>query len=181
MNAAATNVHKNNINNNIKNIHHPLLPLSKFELKMPAEGNNDIVKIYVDGSYNVDQKIGAYAFVVINQCNNVVYSECRSIVKAGLLAGRQVGCECKAVVEAVRWCVNNNAVCDIYYDLINLQKWIDDIWGKKPWKTNTPYSQAYRYYCLNNRRHIRSMVKVKSHSGVFYNEMVDTMCQSCYV
>ena len=139
-----------------------------------------IYKIYVDGSYNRHKKVGSYAFVVVNDNDVVVHSEKNSITNVGLLEGHQVGCECKAVVEALRWCIKENVVCDIYYDFANLRYWIDDLWGNKPWKTNTAYSKAYRYYCMSNRKHIRNMIKVKSHTGDVHNEMVDTMCNSCY-
>ena len=142
--------------------------------------NDMVYKIYVDGSYNRHKGIGSYAFVVINDSGQVIYRENRVVTNEGLLKGHQVGCECKAVVEALRWCVTNDSVCDIYYDFANLKYWIDDIWGNKPWKTNTEYSKAYRYYCISNRRHINDMIKVKSHTGDKFNEMVDSMCNSCY-
>jgi len=140
----------------------------------------NIYKIYTDGSYNKDAGVGAYAFIVVNDNNQIVHRNSGIVTNAGLLRGWQIGCECKAVVEALRWCNSNNAVCDIYYDLVNLRNWVNDLWGCKAWKTNTEYSKAYRYYVLNNRQHLRNMVKVKSHSGNFYNEMVDGMCNQCY-
>ena len=139
-----------------------------------------LYKIYVDGSYNKENGVGAYAFVVVNDNNQLVHKQSSIVSNTELLEGWQVGCECKAVVEAIRWCVNNNAVCDIYYDLANLKNWVNDLWGNKAWKTNTKYSQAYRYYIMNNRQYLRNMVKVKSHTGDFYNEMVDSMCNQCY-
>ena len=101
-----------------------------------------IYKIYVDGSYNRHKKVGSYAFMVLSDNDETIYSESKTITNEKLLKGHQVGCECKAVVEALRWCIKQNAVCDIYYDFANLRYWIDDLWGNKPWKTNTAYSKA---------------------------------------
>jgi ribonuclease HI len=140
---------------------------------------NIVYRVYVDGSYNRHNKVGAYAFVVVDD-GGVVYSEANRIVNARLLMGYQVGCECKAVVQALKWCISNDVVMDVYYDFANLRYWICDIWGEKPWKVNTDYSEAYRRYCLSNSRHIRSMIKVSSHTGDRYNEMADSMCSSCY-
>jgi ribonuclease HI len=140
-----------------------------------------VYDVYVDGSYNRHKKIGSYAFVVIDRNKSVIYSECAAVTNIRLLAGHQVGCECKAVVQALKWSIQHDVVIDLYYDLVNLKNWIDDLWGNKPWSVNTEYSKAYREYCLSNRRHIRRMIKVKSHSGNLFNEMVDGMCQSCYV
>ena len=142
---------------------------------------NNIYRVYVDGSYNAGLKVGAYAFVVVDDNNMVVHRDCGVVVHVGLLAGHHIGCECKAVVEALKWCVSRGIVCDIYYDLVNLRSWVQDLWNEKPWRTNMDYSQAYRYYVLNNRQHLRNMIPVKSHAGDYFNEMVDTMCGECYI
>ena len=110
-------------------------------------------------SYNVGLKVGAYAFVVVDDDNMVVHRDCGVVVHVGLLAGHNIGCECKAVVEALKWCVSSGVVCDIYYDLVNLRSWVQDLWNEKPWRTNMDYSQVYRYYIMNNRQHLRNMSK----------------------
>lgn len=142
---------------------------------------NDIqYKVYVDGSYNRALGVGAYAFIVVNVDGEIIYRESDIIKNKRLLVGHQVGCECKSVIQALKWCIKNEVVMEIYYDFANLKYWIQDIWGDRAWNTNTEYTNAYREYCIKNKKYISRMIKVKSHTGDYYNEMVDKLCGQCY-
>lgn len=145
------------------------------------EGNKEkeVVKAYVDGSYR--NKKAAWAFVVIKD-DNVIHEACGVINDEQVNLGHQIGGECQSVLKALQWAAEHNKQLIIYYDYIGLMKWVADIIRPrcKPWRTNKEYTVAYRKTCLVYRDYIKDFVKVKSHSGVKWNEYVDSLAEKAY-
>ncbi len=141
--------------------------------------NKEEVSVYVDGSYNCYKKIGTWGFLVVNGKNEVIHKEKGKLTDPVILEGWQVGVELEAVIQAVRFCKQNNLVCNIYYDLLNIYYWVRDLFcNEKPWKRKKIYTQNYRRFIEENRETIKSFIWVKGHSGNFYNEMIDGYLKS---
>lgn len=137
-----------------------------------------VYNIYVDGSFgHQNQHIGGWSFIVtLNEA--VIDSGRGQIVNSNILEGRQVGCECFAVQEALKWARAKNVKINIFFDYIGLKMWINDIWGGKPWKQNKFYTKEYRKFCLENRDLIVDFIKVEAHSGDRFNEMADELAKN---
>jgi ribonuclease HI len=134
------------------------------------------INIYTDGSYSALKNIGKWAFIAIEN-DKIIFQDSGLITDKLILTGFQVGAECEAVTQALTWAKNNGYKANIYFDFQNLRFWIADLFGEKPWKTNKPYTAEYRKKVLELREHLDSMVKVKSHSGVLHNELVDQLAK----
>mgnify|MGYP003634196738 CR=1 FL=1 len=132
------------------------------------------VDLYVDGSFR-DGRI-LWAYVIVENDKNI-WQGCGGVKdpNAELLSGRQVGGECLAVIEGVKHCALKGMEVNIYYDYTGLRNWISDIFGDTPWKANKSYTKEYRNFCLEHRDNIIGMTKVKSHSGIKWNEYVDQL------
>lgn len=132
------------------------------------------VNIYSDGSFIEDK--ARWAFLV-DDGGRVVHSAGGIIDDPIWNQGRQVGGECRAVIEGIKWCVSNGYKARIYHDYTGLFEWVADYFNKVPWKANTEYTKYYRKYISENLSHITEFVKVKAHSGNKYNEMVDKIAK----
>jgi ribonuclease HI len=134
----------------------------------------EILNIYVDGSF-LEETVG-WAFIILDSSDKVVHSA------SGTLSGEissmhQVGGELKAVLEAISYCKKCQKVAKLFYDYEGIEKWVADLFGGKPWKTNNQWTQKYRAYLLENKGFIHSMEKVKSHTGNVGNELVDSLAK----
>lgn len=130
------------------------------------------IDIYVDGSFKDGKVLWGY-IVVLNE--EIVHSDNGEIIDPAVVEGRQVGGECQAVIEALKYCKQYDHRADIYFDYIGLRAWIADCWDEKPWKTNKVYTKKYRAFCLDHRQYFDNFVKVKSHSGNKWNDEVDKL------
>jgi ribonuclease HI len=133
----------------------------------------DTLTIYVDGSF-IGEETG-WGYVIVNG-DEVVKTDF-GVLTGEITSMHQVGGELKAVIEAVQYCKKNDKQAVIYYDYEGIEKWIADLFGGKPWKTNNEWTTKYRTYMLKHKDFIRSMTKVKSHTGVKFNEMADEICK----
>lgn len=133
----------------------------------------DIVNLYVDGSW--DGKFAKWAFIIWDFEHVRIGQGSGKILDPKINTGRQIGGECEAVIQGIKWCEERNFKADIYYDYIGLHNWIADIFNKKPWDTKRDYTKKYRDFMLNHQKYINKMIKVKSHSGNFFNDEVDKL------
>lgn len=135
-----------------------------------------IIDIYTDGSYSAIKNVGKWAFVAVEN-NEIIFKNSGLITDKNFLTGYQISCECQAVLEGLTWAKNNNYKAKIHVDYLGLICWVNDIWNEKPWKTNKEYTILYREKVRELRENLDSMVKVKSHSGNFYNELTDRLAK----
>lgn len=132
------------------------------------------VEVYVDGSFKNGR--ASWAFAVIK--DGAVISEAAGIITdKEINKGHQIGGECAAVINALKWAAKNNKSLIVYYDYVGLKNWIADLINPRhrPWARNRSYTEAYRRFCLNHKNHIKKFIKVKGHSGNKWNEYVDKL------
>ncbi len=136
-----------------------------------------IVFIYVDGSFNSVIEKASWAFLVVNDKDEVIFKN-RGVLEGEINSMWQVGGEIKAVENAIQYCKENNLLGWFNYDYKGIEHWISDITRntQKPlWKTKNKFTKEYREFMLSNKEFIYKMEWVKSHSNNKYNDMVDEL------
>ena len=138
---------------------------------------DDKIDVYVDGSYKPKDNKARWAYIIV-QNNKKIHSDSGIIDDEETNKGRQVGGECQAVVEAVKYLQLKGLKAKIYYDYIGVKSWVADIFDEKTWTAKKKYTQEYREFILENRDCIVDMIKVKAHTGNYWNEHVDKIAGS---
>ena len=129
----------------------------------------NLIEAYVDGSWMAG-RVG-WATVILK--GGKLYGEFSGALDDEEVQGtRQVAGELKAVEQTLYWCVEQDIKeITIYYDYAGVKEWVTGAW-----KAKLPLTQKYRDYVRSLDVKI-SWVKVKSHSGVKYNEMADKLAK----
>ncbi len=134
-----------------------------------------VVDIYTDGSRNYNATITSWGFVVLD--SGAIIEERNGILTGPITIMYQIGGECQAVIEALKYCKQNNFKCDIYFDYIGLKCWVNDLFGEKPWQTKNQWTKAYREELLSLKEFLNNMIKVKGHSNNEFNEYADLLAK----
>jgi len=131
--------------------------------------DNNIYRIYVDGSF-MDEKVG-YGAVIVKK-DEPVKELFGQVTVDYAIQSRQVGGEIFAVQESLKWC-KEQGIKDItiYYDFQNLEKW-----ATGEYKTNNILSKRYKSFIDSCGMNIK-WIKVKSHTGVKWNERADELAK----
>lgn len=132
-----------------------------------AHGSSSI-EIYVDGSYNQDYKVLGYACVIVKD-SKVFHTIAKGIRANGTENTWNIAAEISAALSGVKWAVDNNyKKVNLYYDYTGIASWVDGSWS-----AGTIDSINYVDDIKEYQKAIDiEFVKVKAHSGDFYNEMV---------
>ena len=137
--------------------------------KEPPEKSKTDYQAYVDGSYNKDKETVGYGAIILKGDKELVRLSGR-VDK--YTESRQVGGELKATMAVVDWCQKNSIPeIDIYYDYKGIE-----MWATGRWKTEKAISWEYRVYMQNSKIKIH-WHKVKSHTGVHWNEVADELAK----
>lgn len=132
------------------------------------------LKVYVDGSYSKALNRAGYGCVFIE--NNEIIYKISQAVSINLEENLwNVTAEIEGVLAAVEWAIQNKYKdISLHYDYEGLEKWFDG-----SWKANKQTTKSYinRMKNYNNKINIH-FVKVKAHSGDYFNEMVDSLAKS---
>lgn len=131
------------------------------------------VVAYTDGSYDPGSKIFSYGVIIIRRKKITKFSMAfKDYEKAKM---RNVAGEIEGAKKVIEYCLNNNIKSvDIYYDYEGIEKWCTG-----EWKVTKLETREYREYYLKAAKKIKiHFVKVKSHSGNRYNDMVDTLAKN---
>ena len=139
--------------------------------------DHEIVKAYVDGSYDHSQKAYAGGGVLI-----LNGEEIHTISKAGydeeLATMRNVAGELLGAMEAMAWFDQYHKQMSlkklvIYHDYEGIAKW-----AQGDWKTNREGTKAYKATCEAYKKKFPiEFVKVAAHTGDHYNEMADQLAK----
>lgn len=125
------------------------------------------IDFYVDGSFHENKVKYASIKIVNGKKTNCIYgvSDNPHIQKY-----KNIAAELKAVVETVNYCKKNNIKeINLYYDYEGIEKWVSG-----EWKTKNFMTQEYKKYMITNKNKIKiNFIKIKAHSGNYFNEMVD--------
>lgn len=132
--------------------------------------SQEIVHCYVDGGYVKGR--ATWGFIVINKDNKLIHKSKGKLI-GSINKMNQIGGEIYSAMQAVEYCRNNNYKCLIFFDFVGIKHWVADIFGKQPWKAKNHWTKQYREFMILNKEYIEGMVKVKSHSGNYWNEYVD--------
>lgn len=138
---------------------------------MPQD--DGIVKVYVDGSYDVATGHYASGAVILTDGKTIELNECYTDDAGSKL--RNVAGEIKGAVLAIEYCKAHGIdELVIYHDYLGIGKWADD-----EWKANLDMTREYKEYIREKRKTMKiSFVKVKGHSGDKYNEMADALAKA---
>jgi len=132
----------------------------------------DVLKAYVDGSYNIATGEYGYGAVLLSKDKEIELSEKGEDKELATM--RNVAGEIKGAEAAMKYAIENNfKKIIIYHDYEGISKWCMGLW-----KTNKEGTIAYKkfYDGISDRISIE-FVKVKGHSGDKYNEIADVLAK----
>lgn len=130
------------------------------------------MKVYVDGSWKAGKpNISGWACIILDVKDNIVYQG-SGVIKC---VSRQIDGELFSVIQALGILqYYEGESFDIYYDYAGIEAWATGKWKAKS-DVAKDYVDAINEFDFLHEK-IR-FVKVKSHSGDFYNELVDRLAQ----
>ena len=135
----------------------------------------DIVKVYVDGTFLNGMYAGGY---VVMKGDKVLYQDCGiGTNDPELLAMRNISGEMIAAMRATSWIDEHVGRGTIVHDYIGLSKWVTG-----EWKANKKYTKMYAdymspFYVLE----IINFEWVKGHTNVLGNEIADNLAEQAIV
>jgi len=138
----------------------------------PEEETFDKPTAYVDGSF--DSRSGAYSFGAILFYQNQKFTFNRKFESDEYSFARNVAGEVRGASFIIQYAIKNNIkTLDLFYDYQGIESWYTG-----EWKANNMLTKRYQEFANNNKDKIKvNFVKVKSHTGVKYNEEVDLLAK----
>lgn len=135
---------------------------------------DDVVKVYVDGSYSKSLGTAGYGCVFVHN-DKVMHKISQNIEIDSQENLWNVSAEIAGVLAAVKWAIDKelNAI-SIYYDYEGLKNWFDGSW-KANKQTTRSYVEMMKVYAQKVKI---NFFKVKAHSGDFFNEMADELAKA---
>lgn len=130
------------------------------------------IDIYVDGSFNGQN--ASWAYIVVDD-NKVISQDSGTITDPELNLGWQIAGELQAVIEAIKYCKARDLAARIFYDYAGIE-----YWATGSWRAKKSYTIAYAKFMAENKEYIKEFVKIKSHTGNFWNEKVDRLAKMSY-
>lgn len=135
--------------------------------------DSSAMTVYVDGSY-VPFMPDRYSFGAVFLQNGTIQTVGRCFIDPVNAEMRNVAGEVAGVRYAMEYCIEQKiSSVSIYYDYAGLEKWCTG-----EWKANKEGTKALKTYydSIKNKLQV-SFHKVKSHTGVKYNEMADRLAK----
>jgi len=136
----------------------------------------DCLHAYVDGSYNSSD--GRYSYGVVCVKDNVVeYIESNAEKDTSEKNIRQIAGELKGAVRAVEYGLNQNETkIVLFHDYEGIAHHATGAWDRKEESSMEYYNKMQK---LMNSGIEVIFVKVDSHTGDLFNELVDEKCKEC--
>lgn len=142
-----------------------------------VENNEDnpnflIPTAYVDGSFNKDTCEYSFGALIFLSDGKHVFS--KKFEPDNYSSNRNVAGEVRGASFVINYAIKHNIKeLDLYYDYQGIESWYTG-----EWKANIELTQKYREFAINNKDVIKvNFHKVKSHTGVKYNEEVDLLAK----
>ncbi len=150
---------------------HENSPINSF--KSLGEVDN-ILRIYVDGSYSASKNEFSYGLAAVKN-NEVIFKDKGKGENEAAAALRNVSGEVLGAMKAVEFAINNEySEIAIYFDYQGIESW-----ALGTWKRNNIITQGYHEFMQDKMKKIKiSFVKVKGHSGDEYNDLADSLAKS---
>lgn len=135
------------------------------------EADKDTVIAYVDGSFNLPEKIYGAGVVLIKDGNEECFKKSYS---DSFYTHRNVAGEVKASELAINLAIEKGyKKIIIYHDYQGIKSWADG-----EWKTNNELTKSYKTFIDRKREEIQiGFVKVKGHSNDKYNDLADKLAK----
>lgn len=135
------------------------------------EVDEDTVIAYVDGSFNLPEKIYGAGVVLIKDGNEECFKKSYS---DSFYTHRNVAGEVKASELAINLAIEKGyKKIIIYHDYQGIKSWADG-----DWKTNNELTKSYKAFVDRKREEIQiGFVKVKGHSNDKYNDLADRLAK----
>lgn len=135
---------------------------------------NSTIDVWVDGACfpqaNGSMRIGWG--VLITKGGQEVFRDKGNDIPPEAWVHRNVAGEIWAILKALAWCQANQVTgITIHFDYQGLENWVTGAW-----KTKLPFTQAYAHAVRKAGIKIR-WEKVKAHSGIPENELVDKLAK----
>jgi viroplasmin and RNaseH domain-containing protein len=146
----------------------------KAEAETPSESiDPNRMTVYVDGSF-MPHKPGVFSFGVVFLYQGKVETASKRMENREEASMRNVAGEIHGARYAMETCLARGIhEMDLYYDYLGIEKWCVG-----EWRTNTPGTKALKaYYDSIKDKLTVHFHKVKSHTGVTYNEMADKLAK----
>ena len=138
--------------------------------------NEDEVVAFVDGSYDDHIKKSGFGVIIIDNklIETQLYKAFSENIDSEFLSHRNISAEIEGVKEAILWALSyNKKQIYIYYDYEGIEKWANG-----SWKANNPTTKKYLSFIEEKKQDIKLVFnKVPAHSGVEYNEKVDSLAK----
>ncbi|WP_338432535.1 ribonuclease H family protein [Clostridium tyrobutyricum] len=134
----------------------------------------DCLHVYVDGSYNIGTQMYSYGLVAVR--NNVVeYIESGACKDKSGKNIRQIAGELQGAVKAVQYALDTgNKKVVIFHDYEGISHHATGFWERKEKSSIEYYNKMNE---LMNKGIEVIFVKVDSHTGDLFNELVDEKCK----
>lgn len=133
-----------------------------------------MIKIYTDGSANPNPGEGAWAVVIHN--NNTKQS---ITGYEGYTTNNRM--EIIAVIQAIKWCIDNNTdatiYCDSEYVVKGFNIWSNE-WSAKGWKKPNKNKDLWKELHKLKYKFKGLLLWVRSHNGCEGNEEADLLAQT---
>ena len=134
---------------------------------------------YIDGSFNAETNVYGYGGVLVykNEDESHELEICGSESNEDYVKMRNVAGEIKSAMMMIEAAIGLGLdELTIYYDYIGIEMWAKGLWNR-----NNKLTKEYYDFINSNKDKIKlTFVKVKSHTGVKYNERVDELAKmSC--
>ncbi|WP_311516000.1 ribonuclease H family protein [uncultured Anaerococcus sp.] len=136
-----------------------------------VEVDDATIIAYVDGSYNLNDKIYGSGVVYISKNGE---EELYATYTDDFYQHRNVAGEVKASELAIKKALRDKAQkIIIYHDYQGISSWAND-----EWKANNELTKAYKAFIKEARRSLEiGFVKVKGHSNDKYNDWADRLAK----
>ncbi len=127
---------------------------------------------YVDGSYNVCNGEYSFGAVLLNEGKEIRFK--KKYPQDEYSVHRNVAGEIKGAGFIINYCINHDIKnLDLYYDYEGIHSWYAGIW-----KAKSEIAQKYVEFAKTAHKKINvNFIKVKSHTNVYYNEIVDQLAK----
>ena len=141
------------------------------DIEKKIEVDKDTVIAYVDGSFNLPEKIYGAGVVLIKDGNEECFKKSYS---DSFYTHRNVAGEVKASELAINLAIEKGyKKIIIYHDYQGIKSWADG-----DWKTNNELTKSYKAFVDRKREEIQiGFVKVKGHSNDKYNDLADRLAK----
>ncbi|ELC8433398.1 MAG: ribonuclease H family protein [Clostridium perfringens] len=143
------------------------------EVKGNEEVKDDLIYIYVDGSFMVSKENYSYGFLVVKN-DEILYEDNGVGYDKEAIALRNVSGEVEGAMKAIEYAIENG-----YNDIVLCYDYQGiESWALGTWKRNNRITQNYNEFMQEKFKLIKvRFKKIKGHSGNKFNDRADILAK----